>query len=311
MRGSRRFYGWRVVAAAFVLAMFGWGLGFYGLPIYMNAVCAARGWTVAVVSAAITTHYLVGAFVVANIPFLYRRLGVPTVTKVGATFLGGGILGWAVAHQPWELFTATLFSGAGWGAMGAAAVNAVVAPWFLRRRPAALSAAYNGASIGGVVFSPLWVATIVAVGFPIAAAIIGTVTAALMWLLAVLFFSKTPEQLGLMPDGDGTSAPPLATGPAAPPQPRPRVSLWRSRKFLTLACGMALGLFAQIGLLAQLFSLLVPALGAQNAGFATGGGRPWQSPAARWSGARWAPAETDGSSRARAIRCKSADRRSC
>jgi MFS family permease len=34
---------------------------------------------------------------------------------------------------------------------------------------------------------------------------------------------------------------------------------------------MALGLFAQIGLLAHLFSLLVPALGAQLAGFAAGG----------------------------------------
>ena len=33
---------------------------------------------------------------------------------------------------------------------------------------------------------------------------------------------------------------------------------------------MALGLFAQIGLLAHLFSLLVPALGAQFAGFAAG-----------------------------------------
>jgi hypothetical protein len=34
---------------------------------------------------------------------------------------------------------------------------------------------------------------------------------------------------------------------------------------------MALGLFAQIGLLAHLFSLLVPALGAQLAGFTAGG----------------------------------------
>jgi MFS family permease len=39
---------------------------------------------------------------------------------------------------------------------------------------------------------------------------------------------------------------------------------------LTLATGMTLGLFAQIGLLAHLFSLLVPALGAQLAGVAAG-----------------------------------------
>jgi len=35
-----------------------------------------------------------------------------------------------------------------------------------------------------------------------------------------------------------------------------------------LSAGMALGLFAQIGLTAHLYSLLVPALGAQQAGFA-------------------------------------------
>jgi MFS family permease len=44
--------------------------------------------------------------------------------------------------------------------------------------------------------------------------------------------------------------------------------MWRNFRFLTLAAGMALGLFAQIGLLAHLFSLLVPALGAQLAGIA-------------------------------------------
>ena len=50
--------------------------------------------------------------------------------------------------------------------------------------------------------------------------------------------------------------------------PLPRALLWRDRRFLTLAAGMALGLFAQIGLLAHLFSLLVPALGSQSAGLA-------------------------------------------
>ena len=47
MRAGRRrqmFFGWRVVVAVFVLATFGWGMGFYGPPIYLHAVTAARGW---------------------------------------------------------------------------------------------------------------------------------------------------------------------------------------------------------------------------------------------------------------------------
>jgi hypothetical protein len=46
--------------------------------------------------------------------------------------------------------------------------------------------------------------------------------------------------------------------------------IWRDRGFVTLALGTAAGLFAQIGLIAQRFSLLVPALGAQAAGLAMG-----------------------------------------
>jgi MFS family permease len=263
------FYGWRVVAAAFVLAVFGWGLGFYGPPIYLHAVHEARGWPLALVSTAVTLHFLVGAIFTANLPQLYGRFGVPAVTKAGAVSLAGGVAGWAVAEAPWQLLAATFFSGAGWIAMSAAAINAIIAPWFVRARPAALSMAYNGASVGGVVFSPLWVAAITLLGFPAAAVTIGAVTAVTVWLLADIVFAKTPQRMGLTPDGDAPGAAVVASAFAA--KPLPGRLLWRDATFLTLAAGMALGLFAQIGLLAHLFSLLVPTLGAQAAGLALGG----------------------------------------
>ena len=263
------FYGWRVVGAAFIVAIFGWGLGFYGPPVYLHAVRELRGWSLALVSVAVTAHFLIGSIVVANLPKLYRRFGVSAVTKAGALSLGAGVTGWAVAQAPWQLLAATLLSGAGWAAMGAAAVNQIVSPWFIRARPAALSMAYNGASVGGIVFSPLWVAAIALMSFPLAAPAIGVVTVLTVWLIADLTLAKTPRQMGLLPDGDaiGVAAIPVAS-PSAKPLPGSR--LWRDPKFLTLSAGMALGLFAQIGLIAHLFSLLVPALGAQSAGLAMG-----------------------------------------
>jgi MFS family permease len=263
------FYGWRVVAAAFVLAVFGWGLGFYGPPIYLHAVEEARGWPLGLVSSAVTLHFLVGAIFTANLPQLYGRFGVPAVTKAGAVALAGGVAGWAVAQEPWQLFVATFFSGAGWVAMSAAAINAIIAPWFVRARPAALSMAYNGASVGGVVFSPLWVAAITWLGFPGAAAAIGMVTAVTVWLLAAIVFAKTPLEMALTPDGDVPGA--ASAMSARSQKPLPGKLLWRDAGFLTLAAGMAFGLFAQIGLLAHLFSMLVPALGTQAAGLAMGG----------------------------------------
>jgi hypothetical protein len=263
------FYGWRVVGAAFVLAIFGWGLGFYGPPVYLHAVREARGFSLPLVSAAVTTHFLFGAIVVANLHRLYRRFGVATVTKAAAMSLALGLVGWALAAQPWQLFAATLLSGAGWVAMSAAAVNAIVSPWFVRKRPAALATAYNGASIGGVIFSPLSVAAISLFGFLLAAALIGVVMTVCVFILAQIYFSKTPDAMGLAPDGDEPGAPASMTSAKA--RPLPGALLFRDFGFLTLAAGMALGLFTQVGLLAHLFSLLVPALGAQGAGLAMGG----------------------------------------
>jgi hypothetical protein len=268
-----KFYGWRVVAAAFVLAIFGWGLGFYGPPVYLHAVREARGWSLALVSTAVTVHFLVGALVVANLPKLHARFGLPRVTKAGAVILGIGVTGWAMAEVPWQLFAATLLSGAGWVTCGAAAVNAIIAPWFVRSRPAALAMAYNGASIGGVIFSPLWVLAINKLGFPLAAGLIATIMIVTVWVLADVVFAQTPQRKGQRPDGDtahhDAKAPVSVTAPNAAPLPGGQ--LWRDLRFVTLAAGMALGLFAQVGLLAHLFSLLVAPLGAQMAGLVMGG----------------------------------------
>jgi hypothetical protein len=106
-------------------------------------------------------------------------------------------------------------------------------------------------------------------GFPLAAALIAFAMVITVWLLADHMFARTPEQMGLLPDGDALGAP-SATVTAAAARPVPGARIWRDMRFLTLAAGMALGLFAQIGLIAHLFSLLVPALGEQGAGLAMG-----------------------------------------
>ena len=191
----------------FVLAAFGWGLGLYGPPIYLHTVRETRGWSLALVSTAVTVHFLFGAIVIANMPKLYKKFGVAAVTKAGSIALATGITGWAIAQQPWQLFLTTLLSGGGWVTMGAAAVNAIISPWFVRTRPVALATTYNGSSIGGVVFSPLWVAAIGLLGFPGAAVAIGLVMVVTIWVLADLFYARTPEQMGLVADGDAPGVP--------------------------------------------------------------------------------------------------------
>jgi MFS family permease len=261
------FQGWRVVGAAFVLATFGWGLGLYGPPVYLHAVREARGWPLSLISAAITTHFLSGAAVVACLPAIHRRLGIPMSTRIAGIAVGVGVVGWAWAQEPWQMFTAAVISGIGWAGTSAAAVNAILAPWFARERPKALALAYNGASFGGIVFQPVWVAGLQYLGFATSAVLIAVVTMVTIWVLAGLWFASTPHMHGQHADGAAPPATLNRQNMAATPVPLPGRGLGASLQFRTLCLGTAASLFAQTGLLVLLFSHMVPALGTTGAGW--------------------------------------------
>lgn len=261
-RDGRGFFGWQVVAAAFVLAVFTWGINFYGPSVYLHALHARQGWPLSLVSAAITLHFLASAALVVRLPALLRRFGPVAVTRAGMLAAALGVLGWGFAAEPWHLLPASLLTAAGWAVTSGAAINALVSPWFERRRPAALAMAYNGASIGGVAFTPLWAALIGWLGFAGATMAVAALTLLVTWPMAGRWFRPTPAAMGLHPDG--AAAPP----PPRPLPPPPAGPLWRQGRFRSLSLSFALGLTAQMGLLTVLFSILAPALGEQGAGLA-------------------------------------------
>lgn len=237
--------GWRVVWVAFVVAVFGWGAGFYGPAVYLPTLHQTRGWSLSTLSAAITAHYLVSAVLITALPEAYRRFGVRQVTFAGVVLAGAGALAWANAQQVWQLLPALLLSGAGWSAMSGAALNAMVAPWFDRDRPKAISIAFNGASVGGIVFVPLWIALIAGVGLPLAALVVASVTVAVVCPLVWRFLRRAPDVAA--PNAQASSS---------------RRSLLRQPGFVTISIAFALGLFAQIGLFAHLIARLGPDFGA-------------------------------------------------
>lgn len=235
----------QVVWTAFTVGVFGWGTGFYGPSVYLPALHQKHGWPIALISAAITAHYLSSAVLIAVLPEIWRRFGIGRVTLVGAVCAGLGAIAWASAAEPWHLVPALMVSGAGWAAMSGAALNAIVAPWFDRDRPKAISTAFNGASVGGLLFTPLWSALSAAFGLMHAALVLGMATILIVGVLARLVLWQAPPSRSQV-----DTRPPLS-----------RARLLRQGRFLTLSIAFALGLFAQIGLFTHLLTRLTPAFG--------------------------------------------------
>ncbi len=257
------FHGWKVVACAFLIAVFGWGFGFYGIGVFLAELVERRGWATSVVASAVTVLYLAGAVLIAFIGTAFARFGPRRVVLVGMSAMGAGAIGLTWVTRPWQLYVVFPLMAVGWAAMSGAALNLIVAPWFERRRGLAISIAFNGAAVGGVLLVPALVFLVDRIGFEpavlaLVAVMVGVLTPLVLWLLA-----RGPEALGLGPDGDAPAPRKGEAGAATPP----RRDFMRTY-FWSVALPFALGLTAQISIIIHQVSFLKPTLGTDGAAWA-------------------------------------------
>src|SRR5919109_3404580 len=102
--GARYFYGWNVVAATFVMALFSFGLGFYGLTVYVAMLQRRHDWSASAVSAPITVYYVAGALLTAVIGSVYERVGPRVVVTAGSVAMARGVAALRVGTSPRQLY---------------------------------------------------------------------------------------------------------------------------------------------------------------------------------------------------------------
>jgi MFS family permease len=265
--GRRPYYGWVVVFCAFLVALFGWGLGFYGSSVYLAELARLHGWSAATIGSAVTLYYLAGSVCILFTGDAIGRFGAGRVALGAALAMGAGVALLTVIDAVWQVYAGFLLMAPGWAGMSGAAVNTIVAPWFDRRRGLAISLALNGASGGGVIIAPVLMSLIAALGFR--AGTLAVVGLMLVVMLPVAFALRWqgPRELGLAPDGAAIADRSAAKETA--PSWR-RGALFRQRNFLTVAVPFALGLTAQVGFITHLVAFAMPSLGAQATAWCVG-----------------------------------------
>jgi predicted MFS family arabinose efflux permease len=261
MNPGKPYHGWYVVFCAFVIALHGWGLGFYGLSLYLVALHKAHGWSQAIISSAITFYYVAGAFLVMQVGDVIQKRGARLVVLAGTGLMGLGVLGLTVIDQPWQLYLAFLVMIPGWAAMGGGSINTIIAQWFNRRRGLAASLALNGATCGGLLFAPAFAWAIDTLGFAKACLAAVAVVLATLWPLAI--FALRPRRADEHDAGDEPTAAHESGG-----EPRTRGELLREPRYLTMVGAFSLGLLAQISFIAHQVAFLEPSLGLKGAGWA-------------------------------------------
>ncbi|MEN9538143.1 MAG: hypothetical protein RLZZ126_378 [Pseudomonadota bacterium] len=236
---------WTVAWAAFGLAVAGWGLGFYGPAVFIKTLHTRDGWAISALSAAVSFHFLFSSVLIFCLPGIHARLGVARATALGLGLAAAGALAWGHVTVLWQIWPAAALSASGWALTSGVALNAILSQHFAADRPKALSLAYNGASMAGLLVVPLWVALIAWRGLPLASIVMAVAALGVMLPLALRWFGPPAGQ-------------PTAAGAAT----APTVNVLRLRRFWMLSLPFALGLFAQVGVLTHLLVYMSPLVGA-------------------------------------------------
>src|SRR3989442_4122882 len=202
---ARYFYGWNVVGATFVMALFSFGLGFYGVSVYVAMLQRLHGWSASAVSVPVTVYYVAGALLTASVGDLYERFGPRAVVAGGSVAMAAGVAALGLVTQPWQLYPVFLVMSVGWGSMSGAAINIILAPWFQRRRGLVVSIAFNGATLGGVIIAPALIPLIGMVGFTLALEIAALVLLVLLVVVAAGVLWGGSEETGVGPDAEPLS----------------------------------------------------------------------------------------------------------
>jgi MFS family permease len=256
---SPRYFGWRVVLACFVMAVFCWGFGFYGHGVYLAELRRLHGWPASLISTASTVYYLFGAVLVVFISDAIGRLGPRRFVLAGAACLGVSAALIGAVAAPWQLYAVYLLMAFGWAAMSGGAISTIVSLWFDARRGLAISLALNGASVGGMIFAPALIGLIGVAGFaaamPIAAAVM-----AIVLLPIVVAYVRLPSPARHCGSG-------ATHAPAAKPT-WTRARALHSVAFWSVSASFALALLAQVGFLVHVIALLEPNIGRTGAGIA-------------------------------------------
>ena len=231
----RAYYGWVIVAVSCATQTLALGAGTITFGILLRPISDEMGWSRAVVTGAGTLQTVTNVVLAPFIGSLIDRFGPRRLMPVGAAlamlafqFLGG-------VAAPWQFYLLyALLAAPGLNDAVTFATTATVSKWFIRRRGRALALASMGIDFGTILIAPLsaWLAS--TLGWRTTFSILGLVLGCITIPMTALFMRRSPEDLGLRPDGDQPTEPepPAAATPAAPSPPAsaPQEVAWSPRE---------------------------------------------------------------------------------
>ena len=199
-QGRGIFYGWIVLAAAFISLVLGYAIR-NTFSVFYPAIVEEFGWgrgnTALMFSISIIVYGLAAPLAGSLVDRFKPRL----ILSLGAFILGGGIALCSLATTQWQFY---LFYGVvaaiGLSLVGWTPLTAIISNWFVKKR--GLAFGIMGAGFGGSLVSASVAQLLISsLGWQTAYVIIGAFAIVIIAPLCSFLILRSPQDKGLLPDG--------------------------------------------------------------------------------------------------------------
>lgn len=219
-------YGWVIVAAGALITCVAMG-AMFALPVYLQPIAEATGWSRAGISMSMTIGFIVmgiGGFAWGT---LSDKIGARPVVLIAAVLLGAGLLLASTATELWVFqFAYGGLVGLSGGAFFAPIISTTLG-WFDKNRSLAVSLVSVGGGVAPMVITPFASFLIVTYGW----------RSAMLWIAMGAVAVMIPASLLIRraPDVAEAAPAPAASAALAAPKTRTAWSALRTPQFIVLA----------------------------------------------------------------------------
>ena len=199
--GGKWFYGYRIVAAAFVSQFIAMGIFSYVLGPFMLPMIEDLGWSRAEYTLSRSLGQLIMGLVGFAIGTSVDKFGPRPLMLVGTTIMVVALSLHSLVNQLWQwLLLNGVMATVGGALLGNLVVNVTLAKWFVEKRGQAVAWAAMGVSFAGILLTPAVTLAIDLLDWRTTWLLLALMTAVLAYPVA-LVMRRTPEDHGWHPDG--------------------------------------------------------------------------------------------------------------
>ena len=198
------FYGWWVVGACFIIAVYVAGAIHFGFTAIFEPIADEFGWSYTQISIAASLRGLEMGLLAPFMGLLVDRWGPRRLIFGGAISIGLGLILLSQVTSLGMFYGAFFLIGLGVSTCSGTVLLTAVVNWFRRKMALATGIMTSGFACGGLLV-PLVAALIGIFGWRTTMVILGLGTWGLALPLSLLVRHK-PEQYGFLPDGEASNS---------------------------------------------------------------------------------------------------------